>query len=275
MAQTPPIPDGQSLDATRKAAGQVVTLAGAQVVAVQAAAATLGLPATDFDLGKPAAHSMVVAYDLTKTDPGAVAALRERAPGQILFERATCRSAPRQMRRLDDGTAGHGPADDRPIQAIAAEIVHATPEQDEGDGNTPRTSTKACAASSEQSRPQAHAIATAAGPAAPQVHPQRRPGTQQPLPLSPPIGNRPGLRHPLTPGACGRRRVITRAWPGTWRGTGGHGGLSGLRRAVPVTGARTCWHGMRSPVYGVMPTPPAIRRLSGLDRNCPQPPFRG
>ena len=137
MAQTPPIPDGQSLDATRKAAGQVVTLAGAQVVAVQAAAATLGLPATDFDLGKPAAHSMVVAYDLTKTDPGAVAALRERAPGQILFERATCRSAPRQMRRLDDGTAGHGPADDRPIQAIAAEIVHATPEQDEGDGNTP------------------------------------------------------------------------------------------------------------------------------------------
>jgi hypothetical protein len=29
------------------------------------------------------------AYDLTKTDPGAVAALRERAPGQILFERVT------------------------------------------------------------------------------------------------------------------------------------------------------------------------------------------
>jgi hypothetical protein len=38
---------------------------------------------------------------------------------------------------LDDGTAGQGPADDRPIQAIAADIAHATPEQDEGDGNTP------------------------------------------------------------------------------------------------------------------------------------------
>lgn len=37
---------------------------------------------------------------------------------------------------------------------------------------------------------------------------------------------------------------------------------------VPVTGAMTCWHGMRSPVYDVMPAPPAIWRLSGLDRNC-------
>src|SRR5271165_5190145 len=38
MAQTRPIPAGQPLEATRKAAGQVVTLAGAEVVAVQAAA---------------------------------------------------------------------------------------------------------------------------------------------------------------------------------------------------------------------------------------------
>lgn len=38
---------------------------------------------------QPAAHSLVVAYDLTNTDPAAVAALRKRAPGQILFERAT------------------------------------------------------------------------------------------------------------------------------------------------------------------------------------------
>ena len=38
MAQAPPIPAGQPLDATRKAAGQVVTLAGAEVVAVQVAA---------------------------------------------------------------------------------------------------------------------------------------------------------------------------------------------------------------------------------------------
>ena len=38
MAWTPPTPAGQPLDATRTAAGQVVTLAGAQAVAVQAAA---------------------------------------------------------------------------------------------------------------------------------------------------------------------------------------------------------------------------------------------
>ena len=38
MAQTLPIPAGQPLDATRKAAGHVVTLAGAEAVAVQAAA---------------------------------------------------------------------------------------------------------------------------------------------------------------------------------------------------------------------------------------------
>ena len=38
MAQTLPIPAGQPLDATWKAAGQVVTLAGAEVVAVQVAA---------------------------------------------------------------------------------------------------------------------------------------------------------------------------------------------------------------------------------------------
>ena len=38
MAWTPPAPAGQPLDATREAAGQVITLAGAQAAAVQAAA---------------------------------------------------------------------------------------------------------------------------------------------------------------------------------------------------------------------------------------------
>ena len=38
MAQTVPVPAGQPLEATRKAAGQVITLAGAEVVAVQVAA---------------------------------------------------------------------------------------------------------------------------------------------------------------------------------------------------------------------------------------------
>ena len=40
-----------------------------------AAAAMLALPAAGFDPGNPAAHSIVVAYDLTRTGPGAVAAL--------------------------------------------------------------------------------------------------------------------------------------------------------------------------------------------------------
>ena len=122
-----------------------------------AAAATLGLPATDFDPGKPAAHSLVVAYDLTKTDPGAVAALRERAPGQVLFERATCWTDPprvtadvsgllgqavvppwaAQLRRLDDGTTGQGPADDRPVRSRRRRNRRHTPQQDEGDGSTP------------------------------------------------------------------------------------------------------------------------------------------
>ena len=31
----------------------------------------------------------------------------------------------------------YGPADTRPIEAVAAEIVHTAPEHDEGDGSTP------------------------------------------------------------------------------------------------------------------------------------------
>ena len=122
-----------------------------------AAAAMLALPAADFDPGNPAPHSIVVAYDLTRTDPGAVAALRERVPGQVVFERVTRWTDPppvtadvsgllaqtiispwaAQLRRLDDGTTGQGPADDRPIQTIAAEINGTTPHRDEGDGSTP------------------------------------------------------------------------------------------------------------------------------------------
>jgi len=97
-----------------------------------AAAAAPGLPAAGFDPGKPAARRRAAAYDLTRTDPGAVAALRERAPGQVLFERATCWTDPprvtadvsglpgqavvppwaAQLRRPEDGTVGQGPADD-------------------------------------------------------------------------------------------------------------------------------------------------------------------
>jgi hypothetical protein len=122
-----------------------------------AAAAMLGLPSANFDPGRPAAHSIVVAYDLTRTDPGAVAALRHRAPGQIVFERATRWTDPprvtadvsgllsqaisppwaAQPRLLDDDTAGRSPADDRPITAITAEITGTTPQRDDGDGSAP------------------------------------------------------------------------------------------------------------------------------------------
>lgn len=122
-----------------------------------AASAMLGLPAADFDPGQAAERSLVVAYDLTGTDPGAVAALRKRAPGQILFERATCWTDPPRvtadisgllgqktvppwaghLRLLDDGTVGPGPADDRPAEAVAAGIAITRPGPDEGDGSTP------------------------------------------------------------------------------------------------------------------------------------------
>jgi hypothetical protein len=144
------------LDAAGTAPKSVAVLPdrSSQILGI-AAAAMLGLPAADFDPGQPAAHSVVVAYDLTRTDPAAVTALRERAPGQVVFERATCWTDPprvtadvagllaqtivapwaAQLRRLDDGTTGQGPADDRPIQAAAAEITGTTPPTDEGDGS--------------------------------------------------------------------------------------------------------------------------------------------
>ena len=56
MARTLPIPAGQPLEATREAAGQVVMLAGAEAVAVQAAA-SITLAALLWPL-IPAAHAV-------------------------------------------------------------------------------------------------------------------------------------------------------------------------------------------------------------------------
>jgi hypothetical protein len=122
-----------------------------------AAAAVLNLPTADFDPASPAASQLVVAYDLNGTDPDAVAALRQRVPGQILFEHATCWTDPPHVtadisgllaqavaapwagkpHALEDGTIGLGAADDRRTGIIAAEIAGTTPEQDPGDGGTP------------------------------------------------------------------------------------------------------------------------------------------
>ena len=74
MARTPPIPAGQPPDATRKAAGQVVTLAGAQAVAVQAAA-SITLAALLWPL-IPAAHAVA----------GLASALGQRLPLRPLPE---------------------------------------------------------------------------------------------------------------------------------------------------------------------------------------------
>lgn len=137
--------------------GCAAALGRLRLILDAAAAAMLGLPSANFDPGRPAAHSIVVAYDLTRTDPGAVAALRHRAPGQIVFERATRWTDPprvtadvsgllsqaisppwaAQPRLLDDDTAGRSPADDRPITAITAEITGTTPQRDDGDGSAP------------------------------------------------------------------------------------------------------------------------------------------
>lgn len=122
-----------------------------------AAAAVLGLPTADFSPGRPAARSLVVAYDLNAASPDAVAALRRRVPGQVLFQRATCWTDPPrvaadlsgllgeyvlapwdgQWQRLDDGSTGQGPADDRPAEVLAAELAATAPEREEGDGSAP------------------------------------------------------------------------------------------------------------------------------------------
>ena len=74
MARTPPIPAGQPLDATRKAAGQVITLVGAEAAAVQAAA-SITLAALLWPL-IPAAHAVA----------GLASALGQRRPLRPLPE---------------------------------------------------------------------------------------------------------------------------------------------------------------------------------------------
>ncbi|GAB2517958.1 hypothetical protein [Nocardia heshunensis] len=119
-----------------------------------AAAELLGLPAQPYAPGRP--DTLVVAYDLNELEPELASSLRERAPGQILFEHATCWTNPPavtadisgllvqmvvpnwepRQRMTDDGIVTE-PADARPEAEIAAGIVHADPTPDPGDGETP------------------------------------------------------------------------------------------------------------------------------------------
>ncbi|WP_431682934.1 hypothetical protein [Kitasatospora sp. KL5] len=120
-----------------------------------AAARLLGLPAEPYRPGTP--DALVVAYDLNECDQDLVRGLRERAPGEVLFEHATCWTdtpavsadvstllvqhvvAPWEpsLRIGDDGTPERTPADERSAEELAEEICAADPEPDEGDGETP------------------------------------------------------------------------------------------------------------------------------------------
>jgi hypothetical protein len=151
-----------------------------------AAASILGLPSADFDPGTPAAHSIVVAYDLTMTDPGAVAALRHRAPSQIVFERATRWTDPpriaadvsgllgqtiiapwaAQPRLLDDGTVGRARQTTAPSKPSPPRSPASPLNGTRATAALPRTPTTTCAASSKRSPPPKHANATATGSAA-------------------------------------------------------------------------------------------------------------
>ena len=117
-----------------------------------AAAELLAVPAVPFTPERP--DTVVVAYDLTEAD---ATGLHERATGQVLYEHATCWTDPPEvtadvstflhqmvvpawgetLRRTPDGSVEETPADDRPAEELAAEIVRAAAEPDPGDGETP------------------------------------------------------------------------------------------------------------------------------------------
>jgi hypothetical protein len=129
-----------------------------------AAADLLDLPSEPFAPGR--ADTLVVAHDLTETDPETTGRLRERAAGQILFEHASCWTDPpavtadvmtllhqvavapwgERTRITAESTAAQLPADDRPDAQLAAEILRADPTPDAGDGETPADPDEAVAA---------------------------------------------------------------------------------------------------------------------------------
>ncbi len=119
-----------------------------------AAARLLGLPAVPFDPART--DTLVVAYDLNDTGQELLPALRERAPGQILFEHTTnwtdVPAVPADVStllaqvtiapwagtlRMVDGEATRAPADERSVEELAAEILGAGPYEEDGDGETP------------------------------------------------------------------------------------------------------------------------------------------
>ncbi|WP_033216542.1 hypothetical protein [Kitasatospora phosalacinea] len=120
-----------------------------------AAAELLGLPAAPYRPGTP--DALVVAYDLNEVDREVLAELHERAPGEVLYEHATCWTdtpavsadvcgllvqrivAPWEPRMVmgEDGEVTRTPEDGRPAEELAREILAASAEPDGGDGATP------------------------------------------------------------------------------------------------------------------------------------------
>ncbi|MEV8097643.1 hypothetical protein [Kitasatospora sp. NPDC085879] len=147
---------GTVLEATGRRPASVALLPdrGSRALGL-AAAGLLGLPAAPYRPGTPA--TLVVAYDLNECDPAVLAALRDRADGEVLFEHATCWTDPPavsadvstllvqhnvapwepSMRIGDAGEPERTPADERSAEELAEEIRAAEPEPDEGDGETP------------------------------------------------------------------------------------------------------------------------------------------
>ncbi|WTW93772.1 hypothetical protein OG216_10445 [Streptomycetaceae bacterium NBC_01309] len=126
-----------------------------------AAADVLGLPAVPYEPGRP--DTVVVAYRLDDAGEGVVESLHQRAPGQVLFEHATCWTSPPRVaadvsvllrqagnapweKRLTADPEGGAP-DARPEAEIAADVVGAEPDADpSGDADAPSDTTADLAA---------------------------------------------------------------------------------------------------------------------------------
>ncbi|MEU1617273.1 hypothetical protein ABZ479_08185 [Streptomyces sp. NPDC005722] len=126
-----------------------------------AAARVLGLPLEPYAPDRP--DTVVVGYDLGETDPALLGGLLDRAPGQVLYEHATCWTRPpavcadvsgllaqhcvpfwgEQLRQDPDGSVGKSAADDRAEQEIADDVLAADTTPDPGDGGTPPDSDEA------------------------------------------------------------------------------------------------------------------------------------
>ncbi|MFD7260448.1 hypothetical protein [Streptomyces sp. NPDC059874] len=116
-----------------------------------AAAEILGLELVPYDPDRPG--TLLVAYDLSAHDEDVQVGLRDRAPGQVLYEHATRWTEPGTVpadfsglqRQVGSepwgeqlGVDGRSEADSRPQEAIARDIVTAdAAEADPGDGSAP------------------------------------------------------------------------------------------------------------------------------------------